>query len=96
MIEITADARRHLVDHLPDETDDTCFRVVPAQGGNYSLRIATAEKEDVTVKHEGNVILALDPGVARRLDGWLLDVETRPGGDRGLILMPLPTGTDGD
>lgn len=90
MIEVTSDARRHLTDRLPGESQEACFRVVPAAGGHYALRVAVPRNDDVTVKHEGNVILALEPAVARRLDGWLLDVETRPGGDRGLILMPSP------
>lgn len=89
MIEVTSDARRHLCDRLPDDSEE-CFRVVPAAGGNYTLRVAVPEQDDVTLKHEGSVLLALEPAVARRLEGWLLDVETRPGGDRGLILMPSP------
>lgn len=91
MIEISSDARHHLSRRLPDESEETCFRVVPAAGGNYALRVAVPERDDVTVKHEGNVLLALEPDVARRLDGWRLDVETRPGGNRGLILVPSPT-----
>lgn len=90
MIEVTRGARRHLSDRLPDETDNVCFRISPTEDGNYTLRMTVPREDHVLVTHEGTPVLSFEPSLAERLDGWLLDVEVRPSGQRSLVLVPSP------
>lgn len=90
MIEVSSGARKYLQERLPQASRGVCFRVMPGLGSDVAMRLAVPEKDDVTVTHEGDVILSVEPSVARRLEGWVLDVGIREG-KKDLVLTPKPS-----
>jgi hypothetical protein len=86
MIEVTDRARQHLSNELPSGEEEACFRVVPTGTGAYGLALAAPNENDVTVEHEGNIVLSLERELAARLDGYVLDVGTSPDGGQRLTL----------
>ena len=91
MLEVTAAAREYLVGRLADQDpDEACFRITPTDGQSYTLEEAGPEPADLIIRQEGRAILALEPEMAEKLDGWVLDVEGLPGDDQQLLLMPAP------
>ena len=91
MLEVTEAAREYLVGRLAgQDPDNACFRITPTDEQSYTLEEAGPEPADLIIRHEGRAILALEPEMAGKLDGWVLDVEGRPGDDQKLLLMPAP------
>lgn len=89
MVQLTSGARSYLKNRIPEEDTSVCFRLVPVKD-SFALRLTVPEERDVKVAHEGSVVVAADPSVASRLEGWVLDVDVRDGGQKALILLPAP------
>ncbi len=91
MLEVTEAARDYLADRIAErDPEEACFRIIPKDGRGFTLEEGELQPSDIVIRHDGRPILALEPDVAERLDGWVLDVEGLPGEEQQLLLMPAP------
>lgn len=89
MLEVTEAAREYLLDRLNETGEDSsCFRIVESGKQTFALESGSQEPADVVVEHSGQTILAVEPGLVDTLQGWVLDVEGRPGEEQQLLMIP--------
>lgn len=91
MVEVTEAARQYLLARLADSgAEGGCFRIVAFEDHGYSLAEGKPKPKDLVLRHGDRVILAVEPDIAKALDGWVLDVEDSPSEEQKLLMIPAP------
>jgi hypothetical protein len=90
MLEVTPAACKYLSSRLAESPNDVCFVLEPVSTGDFALRMKRAQMQDTLIRYNGDVILAIAARVVPRLNGWLLDIDSRATADANLVLMRAP------
>lgn len=79
MLELTQNAgarlRRALATASMADSEGKCFRVVPKDDKQLTLKIAKPAPSDSTFEHDGEVVLALPKALRPFFDGKRLDID---------------------
>lgn len=87
MIKVTNGARNKLKSILSSKVDlpQAGLRLTITKSGEYGLHVDTEEPGDQVVTHEGAKVLLVERGLASRLAGVTLCVESTPEGSQFAI-----------
>jgi len=84
MLTMTEAAGTCLVQLLADRPDDAVVRLVPSEQG-LALQVSEVQPGDVTLAHDDQTVLAIDPQVGELLAEKTLDAENTEQGTQLLL-----------
>ena len=84
MVQVTEAASRLLLDNLTSASipPDTGYRLTPTKDG-FRLRLDGLSAKDLVVREGGRVLLLVEAGLDKQLDGMVLDL----GDDGGRLVL---------
>jgi hypothetical protein len=87
-ITVTDAARSYLAGQLERHAyRDTCFRLRFGSDQKMSTTLAEPSAGDVLVRFKEEVVLAIEPDLAERLQGNTIDIEPTDDGQHALIIL---------
>jgi len=97
MLQVTENATAYVADQLDKANApvETVVRITPEQNG-LAMNPGAAEENDVTVEHEGRVVLAIPRPLAEQLDNLTLQAQKTEQGTRLEVRQNADADADAD